>query len=61
MVYVLIFVSSEKELSLVQNHVQDWKSREILTSNLYVRYITIMTPSEFRTSAEGWQDLRYVL
>lgn len=43
MVYVLIFVTGD-ELEETQHYVQAWKRREMLRSNLYLRYYTIRTP-----------------
>jgi hypothetical protein len=43
MTYVLIFVDRD-DLPETQLYVQTWKRREILRSNLYIRYYTLQTP-----------------
>lgn len=59
MVYVLVFVSNSIEFDAAQRHVHEWKEREILNSNLFVRYNLIMAP---RSDTIGLScSLRYIL
>jgi hypothetical protein len=56
MVYVLIFVDRDA-LPETQYHVQKWKRRELLRSNLYIRYYTIQTPDrDFNGTSKSQLD-----
>lgn len=66
MVFVLVFVSSDDEFAAVQSHVHEWKERERIRSNLYIRYFVVMTPPIVndpmsQQEYSGGANLRYIL
>lgn len=59
MVYVLVFVSSTDEFAAAQSHVHEWKERERIRSNLYIRYFIIVAPASGHGSNSV--SMRYIL
>lgn len=65
MVYVLAFASTNDEFLEIQSYMHEWKEREYMRSNLYVRYFLAMAPAGDRDSSSATEpsgaSMRHIL